>query len=98
PRVLERPLAEARLDELEVREAGEAEPPPEGEPDDELRGEDAEQPPPAGRDGERGEQADRRLVEPRRAGVEHVEVAIGVGESLHFRKYYLRRDSRGAAP
>src|SRR5439155_8768941 len=89
--VLERPLAEARLHELEVDDAGEAEPPPEGEPDDELRGEDAEQPPPAGRDREYRQQADRGLVEPRRPGVDDVEVAIGVGPPLHFGKYCARR-------
>src|SRR5206468_1316459 len=79
PRVLERPLAEARLDELEVCEAGEAEPPSEGQADDELRREDPEQPPRAGRDGERREGADRRLVESRRPRVDDVEVAVRVG-------------------
>src|SRR2546429_1869281 len=88
-RVLERTLAEARLDELEVCDAGDAEAAAEGQPDEQLSGEDHEQPPPAGRNRERGEQTDGRLVEPRRSRVDDVEIPVGVGQqSLHFGKYY----------
>ena len=49
-RVLERPLAEARLDQLEVGEARQAPAAAEREPERELEREQREQPPPAGRD------------------------------------------------
>lgn len=77
-----RPLAEDRLNELEVDDAGQAEAPPEREPDRELSGKDGEQPPPARRHGERGEDPHRRLIEARPARVDHVKVAIGVSSAL----------------
>src|SRR6266849_5857902 len=64
--VLERPLAEAGLNELEVSETGQTEPSAERQPDEELGGEDAEQPPPTGCDRKRRDCPDRRLIEPRR--------------------------------
>src|SRR3990170_8566461 len=50
PRILERPFPENRLEELEVHEARQAVPASESQPDDELEGEQREQPPPAGED------------------------------------------------
>src|SRR5439155_19652881 len=88
PRVLQRAFAEQGLHELEVGEGRQAEAPAERQPDDQLGPEQAEQPPPAGRDREHGQDADRRLVEPGSARVDHVEVAIWVGRPLHFPKYY----------
>ena len=80
-------FAEPGLHELEVGEARQAEAPAERQPDDQLGPEQAEQPPPAGRDREHGQDADRRLVEPGSARVDHVEIAIWVGSPLHFPKY-----------
>ena len=73
-------LAEARLDELEVREAREAVPAAERQPDDELEREQREQPPPAGDDCDSREHSDDDLVEARRARVDDVEVAVRVRE------------------
>ena len=91
-RVLQRALSETRLNQLEVRETGEAVAPPEGEADDELEREQAEQPPPSREDCECSERPDDDLVEARRARVDHVEVAVRIREplqpSLHFVKYY----------
>jgi hypothetical protein len=87
PGVFELTLSEMRLDEFEVGETGDTEAAAKRKSDPELCGEDSEQPPPAGRDGQRGECADRGLVEARRARVDDVEVAVGVGEPLHFAKY-----------
>ena len=71
PRVLERAFAEPRLDELEIREAGETPAAAEREPDDELQRQHGEQPPRADGDRDEREQPDRRLIEARRAGVDH---------------------------
>jgi hypothetical protein len=87
PSVLQRALAEARLDELEVGETGQAETPAERQPDHELCGKGSKEPPPPRRDRERGQHADGRLIEARRARVDHVEVAVRVGKPLHFGKY-----------
>ena len=59
-RVLEAPLAEPRLDQLEVRDAGEAPAAAERQPERELQREQREQPPPARRDGEERDEADDR--------------------------------------
>ena len=83
--VLELALAEPRLDELEVGDAGQAPAPAEREPQRELEREQAEQRPPAGQDRDQREGADRGLVEPRRAGVDHVQIAVGVcASNCHF--------------
>src|SRR6266542_2311241 len=78
PRILDRPLAEARLHHLEVEDAGQAPAPAEGEAERELQGQEPEQPPPAGEQGDDGDDADRPLVEAWGAGVDHVAVVIGV--------------------
>ena len=86
PGVLDRPLAEARLHELEVGEAREAVPPAEGEADRELEREDGQEGPPARDHGHQSEQPDRRLVEARPARVDDVEVAVRIGRAstLHL--------------
>ena len=87
-RVLDRALADARLDELEVGEARKAPAPAQRQPDGELGGEQSEERPPAGREGDEGEEADHGLVEARRPGVDDVEIVVRVGgaPSLHFVK------------
>ena len=89
-RVLETALAEARLDELEVEEAGEAVATPEEQSDRELEREQRQQPPRAHGDGDEREHADDELVGSRRALVDQLRVAVRVGVpgelSLHFGK------------
>ena len=87
-RVLERPLAEARLHELEVGDARQAVAASEDEADDQLRAEEREQEPPAGEHGDERQDPDRRLVEARRPRVDHVGVAVRVGAALHKVKSY----------
>src|SRR5581483_1271643 len=60
--VLERALAEARLDQLEVREARQAEAAAERQANEELQREQRQQPPPARRDRDNRHDADQRLV------------------------------------
>jgi glyoxylate reductase len=85
--VLDGPLPEEGLHEFEVGKAGEAPAPAQREPDEKLRREQGQERPPAGAEGDEREQADRRLVEPGRASIDHVEVAIGLSCSLlHFVK------------
>ncbi len=81
PRVLERALAVPRLQHLEPEQAGQAVAAPEAEPDRELEREEREQPPPAGGEREEGDEADDGLVRARAAGVDHVEVAVRVGDA-----------------
>ena len=78
--VLERALAEARLHELEVREAGQAEPPAEHEADRRAaaRAARAATTSPSSTATTRRAIADRRLVEARRARVDHVGVAVRI--------------------
>ena len=83
PRVLERPFAQPWLDELEVGEAREAPAAAERQPDDELQREHGEQPPRADGDRDEREDPDRRLVEARRAGVDHRRVDVWIGRALH---------------
>jgi hypothetical protein len=78
-RVLERPLAEAGLHELEVQDARQTEAPAKNEPDRELGGQHRQQGPGPGREGGERAEADDGLVEARRAGVDDVEVAVGIG-------------------
>ena len=90
-RVLEPSLAEPRLDQLEVRDAGEAPAAPERQPDRELQREERQEPPPPGRDGEQRDEADDDLVDARRALVDQLRVPVGIGSAnclLHFGKYY----------
>ena len=91
PGVLELTLADDGLHELEVRETRQAVAAAEGEADRELRREKREQPPPAEGDRAGREDADDGLVEPRRPRVDHVQVAVRIGEPLrvplHFGKY-----------
>ena len=61
--------------------AGQAVAAPEAEPDRELEREEREQPPPAGGEREEGDEADDGLVRARAAGVDHVEVAVRVGDA-----------------
>ena len=84
PAVLERPLAEPRLQHLEVEDAREAPAPPEREAERELQREERQQQPPAGQHGDERDDADDRLVHARRARVDHLRVAVGVGSPLHF--------------
>jgi hypothetical protein len=90
-RVLERSLAEAGLEDLEVEQAGEAEAPPEGEADGELGGQHCEQPPGADRHRDERDEPDDRLIRPRRPGVDDLRVPIRIRDSLdrtlHFLKY-----------
>jgi len=90
-RILERAFADEGLYELEVRQAREAIATAERKTDGELRSEQREQPPPAEEHREPGKQADHELIEPRRAGINHVEIAVRIRESLrlslHFVKY-----------
>src|SRR5437773_11229106 len=81
--VLDRTLADAWLEHLEVEEAREAVPPPESETDRELTGEQAEDGPPTGEDGDERERPDDRLIRPRGSRVDHVRVAIGIRRALH---------------
>jgi hypothetical protein len=86
-RVLDGPFADERLHELEIRQAGEAPAASEREPDRELRGEEGEQRPPAGHNGDERERADHRLVETRGSRVDDVEVPVRVSAAaLHFLK------------
>src|SRR4029079_6375957 len=82
-RVLERPLADPGLHELEVDDARDAPAPAERQPDDELEREQAEDRPPAGHGRDQRQHADRELVGPRRTPVDHVEVVVGVGQPVH---------------
>ena len=83
PGVLERALAEARLDELEVGETLQAPAAAEREPDDQLDREQREEPPRPDRDGDERQDADHRLVEARCARVDDRSLAIRVGGSHH---------------
>ena len=93
-RVLEAALAEARLEHLEVEDAGEAPPAAERQAERELEREQREEEPPARDDREERHEPDDDLVEARRALVDQLRVAIGVGAaasgSLHFVKYRSR--------
>jgi hypothetical protein len=93
PRIFHGSFAEARLHELEVSEAREAETPAEGEPDRQLRRQKPEDEPPARENGGEREDADGRLVEAWRARVDDVEVTVRVGgpRSLHFLKLTASR-------
>ncbi len=82
-RVLERPFAEPRLDQLEVGEARQAPAPAERQAERELERQEREQPPPAGDDGDERERSDHRLVEPWRARVDHGQVAVRIGRPDH---------------
>ena len=62
-------------------EAGEAVAASEAEPDRELEGEQREQPPPAGGEREERDEADDGLVRARAARVDHVQVAVRVGDA-----------------
>ncbi len=74
------PSPNARLDELEVREAREAVAAAERETDDELSARSASSHHQPVDDRERERAPDDRLVEPRSARVDHVEVAVRIGE------------------
>src|SRR4029078_11588787 len=91
-RVFECALTDVRLHELEVGEAWQAVASAERQTDDQLEREHTEEPRPAGHHGDERERPDDDLVEARRAGIEDVEVSVGVraplGSSLHFGKYY----------
>src|SRR5205823_5664472 len=65
----------------------EAEAPPEDEADDELEREQRDEPVPAREHSDEGEDADRRLVEPRRARVDHSRFAVRVREPFHQARY-----------
>ncbi len=89
--VLERPFPPDGLDELEVRETGEAVPATEGQPDDELEREQREQQPPTGQDREGRQRTHDELIEAWRPRVDDIDVAVWIRESwgcsLHFVKY-----------
>ena len=87
-RVLERPLAEARLHELEVGEARQAAAPPEDEADDSCAPRSASRNHQPVSTATSGQDADGGLVEPGRPGVDHVGVAVRVGAALHKVKSY----------
>ena len=82
PRVLQRPLADARLQQLEVRDAGEAPAAAHGQAEHQLEAEQPEQRPPAGGDSQQRHGADHGLVDTRRVGVDDVQVAVGIGGAL----------------
>ena len=86
PGVLERALAEARLDELEVGETLQAPAAAEREPDDQLDREQREQPPRPDGDGDERQDPDHRLVEARCARIDDRRIAIRVGGSNHVLK------------
>src|SRR5205085_3399707 len=81
PRVLERSLADERLNECEVRDARDAEAAAEEEPGGEVGRKRSEQPPPAGRDREKRNDPDDCLVDARRPRIDHRQVAVRVGEA-----------------
>ena len=63
PGVLDGSLADPRLDEFEIRDAGQAVPAPESKTNTELYREHGEERPEAGQDGQGGPDADGSLVE-----------------------------------
>ena len=71
-RVLELPFAETRLDQLEVDEARDAPAAPERQREPKLDRDQREQQPPAREHRDGREDPDDRLVEARRAGVDHL--------------------------
>ena len=82
-RVLQRSLAEPRLQHLEVEEAGQAPAAAEREAERELEREQREQPPRPDGDPDQCDQPDDRLVRPRPRASITSRVAVGIGCALH---------------
>jgi hypothetical protein len=77
--VLQRALADPGLDQLEVRQARQAEPAPERQPDRQLQRQQTKQPGLAGDHGDQRQRADHGLIRARGVGVDHLQIAVGVG-------------------
>jgi hypothetical protein len=84
PGILDRALAEAGLDHLEVEEAGEAVLPPEGQPDRELNPHQGGDPPGPREERQAAEGGDHGLVEAGGALVYDQHVPVGVGGALRL--------------
>jgi signal transduction histidine kinase len=97
-RILQRALAEAGLDQLEVGDACEAEAPSQREADGELECNQRQQPPLAGDDADQRQHADHRLVCTRRAAVDHVEIGVGVSCAVRAIHSLDPKSSRASAP
>ena len=80
--ILDGPLPEARLDQLEVDETGNAIAATKPQANKQLESKDSQQRPPVDDEGKQRQQTDGRLVDPRGTSVDHFEVPIGVRDSL----------------